>query len=509
MPTGADLLIQGLLQAGTRRVFFSPDGGSVPALLASAHAYGLPSVPVHSETAACVMAAVSGELGGAPGAAIVGAGAPDVARGLAHARRDRAPVILISGGRPSTPDDRALYALLAKQSLTVSADSAARRIAGAARLSMTEPRGPVHLDLPPDVAGAPALPVAETPRPPALPPPDPASLDAAAAMIEAASRPLVVAGLGCRPEDAVWIRAFAEALPAPVLTTVKAKGTMPEPHPLSLGVFAGGPLEEPVVRQADAIIAIGLDAAELPPRRWLYPARVLHVGRAPHVGRLYRAAVEVVGEPALVLEELAPRLQGRARADWDVAELDRMKRAQAARVTGGGPGAWAETVARIAREVTEAGTIAAIDGGAGMLPVALGWQAVAPGECLAPNRLATPGFALPAAIAAQLVHPERRVLAFMTLEGLMRVIAELETAARLGLPILLVLLSAAVSGELPAVARGFGFSTHEATDARTARQALVAALAANGPALVAARAAAPGGCQTGAGRATMSVPWRS
>src|SRR5260370_8935334 len=94
-------------------------------------------------------------------------------------------------------------------------------------------------------------------------PAQPATVDGdlverAARMTRAARRPLVIAGLGCRAADAKWLRAFCEALPAPVLTTYKAKGAIPDPHPLAMGIFTGGALEEPLVRRAAPKTALHL-----------------------------------------------------------------------------------------------------------------------------------------------------------------------------------------------------------------------------------------------------------
>jgi acetolactate synthase I/II/III large subunit len=483
VPSVADLLIEGLAEAGGRRLFGVPARGSAGALFRAAAARGLPGVPVHSAFAACVMAAVSGELGPGPGAAAVES-APAALSGLAHARRDRAPMILLTEpGAPRSVEGDAL----AKQSLRVGADSASRQVGRAAELAMAEPRGPVHLALPRAAAERIAVPGRATvgPRPPSAP--DVGALDAATALIEAASRPLVVAGLGCRGDDGGWVRALAEALPAPVLTTLKGKGTIPEPHPLALGILGGGAPEEPIVHRADLIIAVGLDPVELGGAPWPYGAKVLHLGRAPHTGQGYVAAVEVVGEPGLVLEELAPRLRGRARADWDVTEVDRARRARAARLAAGTSAP--NRMAQLARELTPAGTIAAVEGCPAMLGVALGWQAVARGECLVPNALGTAGFALPAAIAAQLAHPGRRVLCFTDPGGLLRVLGELETAARLALPIVVLLLGAA-GADVGSVARSVGMLAAEAVDAGAARRALAEALAAMRPALLDLRGAA-------------------
>ena len=484
MPSVADLLIEGLAEAGARRLFVVLRGDSTAALLRSATARGLPAVPVHSEFAACIMAAVEGELADAPGAVAVESAAAALA-GLAHARLDRAPMILVTepAAVPSGLDPAPAGGAAAKQRLLVDPDSASRRVAHAARLAMTEPRGPVHLELPRDVAGRTAVAEMASARPPGTSTSDVAALDATAALIEAASRPLLVAGLGCRREDAGWVRALAEALPAPVLTTLKGKGTMPEPHPLAFGVLGGAP-EAPLVHRADLVVAIGVDAAELGRTPWPYAAKVIHVSRAAHSGDGYPAAVEVVGEPGLILEELAPRLRGRARADWDVAELAQAKRAGAARLAAGS-GLTPYRIAQIARELTPGGTIAAIEGSPAMLPVALGWPAVAPGECLVPIALGTAGFALPAAIAARLADSERRVLCFTEPGGLLRVLGELETAARLALPIVVLVLGAGESvAAIGPAAGGLGLSVHAATDEGSMRRAITAGIESAAPTLI-------------------------
>jgi acetolactate synthase-1/2/3 large subunit len=477
--TVAELLIDGLRQAGAQRLFTGPHAGFAPDLLEAATAHGLPVVRVSSDAAACVMAAVTAEVTGAPGAALAASGS-DALAGLAYARDNRAPVVLLT--EPSV--DPAAATGLVRERLRVTADSAARWIAHAVRLALKEPRGPVEIEVPRGVASAPALAVALNLRPIAGPPPDPAMLDAAAELIAGASRPLVIAGLGCGAEDTGWLRAFVEAMPAPALATVTAKGAVPEAHPLALGVFTGDGPEDAIVRRADLLIAVGLDAVELAPGSWRFSAPVVHVSRAPASGEAYRPAVEVIGDPGLVMEELAPLLRGKARADWDVAEVDRLKREQERRIAEG-EGAARGCVVRIARELTPAGTIAAIDGGAGMWPVARAWQAVARGECLAPVRLATAGVALPAAIAAQLAWPERRVLSFADAEGLGRAAAELPTAVRLGLPIVIIAFGD-VTPELGAL--GGSLVCHRATDAETARRAIVQALEADRPALVLAGA---------------------
>ena len=513
MPTVADLIVDGLIRAGVPRIFGVSGGRSNLEVLEAARARGLPFVPCHQEGAACIMAAVTGELTGRPGAALsaLGPGVTASATGLAHAWLDRAPLIYLSDRHPSRAleytthqylDHAAHLGPIVKGSILVSPESAGHWIAHAVQLALAEPRGPVHLDLPGEVAGAPAVPVAAgvTPGPPASP--DAGLVERAAEMIRAARHPIVIAGLGCRGADAHWLRAFTEALPAPVLTTCKAKGAIPDPHPLALGIFTGGALEEPLVRRADLIIAFGLDPVELIPRRWSYSAPVLSLARCPSTdprlrppggGAYFTPALEVIGAPGAILEDLAPRLVPRGtRADWDVALVDRMRRERAAALEVEVPGLAPHRVAQITRELTAAGSIATVDAGPHMLPTTTYWHALEPGELLISNGLATMGFALPAAIAAQLVHPDRRVVCFTGGGGLMMVAAELETVVRLRLPIIIVVfndraLSPVEGPDLVALARAFGLRALAATDEAALRHALLAAQTAPGPTLIDAR----------------------
>ena len=533
MPTVADLIVDGLVRAEVSRLFGVPGGGSNLEVLEAARVRGLPFVLCHQEWAACIMAAVTGELTGRPGAVLstLGPGVTASATGLAHARLDRSPLIYVSDRHPAGVlqfathqyvDHGAHVGAIAKDSVSVGADSAAHWVAHSVRLALTEPRGPVHLDLPADVAGRSAVPAATSVTPAPLPPLDGKLVERAAAMIRAARRPLVIAGLGCRAADAKWLRAFAEALPTPVLTTYKAKGAIPDPHPLALGIFTGGALEEPLVRRADLIIAFGLDTVELIPRPWAYTAPVLSLTRcpaaeprlqAPGGGAYFTPALEVVGEPGSILEDLAGRLLGRARADWDVAEVDRIRRERHAALEVPVPGLAPHRVVQMTRELTAGGSIATVDAGAHMFPATAYWHALEPGELLISNGLATMGFALPAAIAAQLVHPHRRVICFTGDGGLMMVAAELETVARLGLPIVIVVfndealsliaikqeqkgfegVSMRYAGpDLRALARAFGLRAFTATDEATLHQALIGAQTAPGPALIDARIDASG-----------------
>ncbi len=477
------MVVDALRRAGTPRLFGVPGIGANLRFLEAARAHDFPLVLAYGEAAACVMAAVTGDLAGAPGAALAGRG-PGVAAavtGVAHAALDRSPMVLLTDHHPGT-------VLACKASLRVEASSAGHSTARAIRLAMRAPRGPVHLDLSPDVAGAPAAELAPACRAEAEPPPLPAALDAATQLLARAARPVLVAGLGCRaPETAAWLRAFAEALPAPVLTTRKGKGAVPDPHPLRLGVLPGGPVEERLLARADLVVAIGLDAVEADPDAWPGDAPLLHLAPVRAPGELRRPLTEVVGEIALIVEELAPRLRYRLRADWDLAELDRMKRELRALpgVAGGAP--TRRSLVRLAREATEAGTLAAVDPGPHAADVAAVWDAVAPGEFLVSNGSAATGFALPAAIAAHLVHPERRIVCFTAAAGLVAAASELETATRLRVPVVVLVFGEHGAGapDLARLTQSFGVPAFAADSEARFGESLERARRTAGPAVIA------------------------
>jgi acetolactate synthase-1/2/3 large subunit len=440
MTTVADVIIDGLARAGTRRLFAGPGAASL--FIEAAHRRGLDVVPARAETAACVMAAVTGSIVGAPGAVVI-AGDPTAAHdGLASAFLGRSPLIVLTTGgvdapraeRPQSPT------AITKAALQVGPGSAAHWIAHACQLAMTEPWGPVHLDVANDVARAAAVPLATSCRPAPLAPPDRGALDAAARLLGGAARPLLVVGLQCRSEsDAAWLRAFAEALPAPALVTPKAKGALPDPHPLVIGTFGANARESELVNHADLIVAVGLDPLEVRPRAWPAETPVVHLAAAaPQVSDDYRVTATVVGEIGLILEELAPRLRERRLADWDVARLHALKQAMSSPPVDP-QGLATFRLVETARQLAPTGAIAVF--GATTAALARAWPAVAPGECLVPTEPALGGFTLPAAIAAQLARPGRRVICFSAAYELRAAVAELATATDVGCPVVVVTFS--------------------------------------------------------------------
>jgi acetolactate synthase-1/2/3 large subunit len=468
-----DVVVDGMKRAGSPHLFgvaTSPMNG----LLEAARASGLAVTLASSATAACVMAAVTGDLVDAPGAVVIGEGAGFVGPPRVP---DGAPFVLITSGHPAPIPG-------CKETLAVEPESAAHRIAHAVRLAMTEPRGAVHLDIPARVLEAAAVPVATSCRPDPPPYPDAGALDAAARAISDAARPLLLAGFHCRSDDAAtWLRALVEALPAPLLSTARAKGALPDPHPLMLGELGVTGIEERLLTRADLVVALGLAAFETLPESFWAARPSLFLGPAtPPDGHAF--GTRVLGAVGPIVEELAGRLRDKPRADWDVAELDRLRREGASRSVGAGLDA---RLVRLAREATPAGTIATVDARAYAACVSAAWHATAPREFLS-SGLAAPGFALSAGIAASLVRPERHVVCFTDTGELEAAASELETAARLAARLALV----AFAGDADATivtrqAAAVGFSVFDADSETTFARVFARALATPGASLILAR----------------------
>src|SRR5438874_6849044 len=125
-------------------------------------------------------------------------------------------------------------------------------------------------------------------------------------MLRRAKRPLLMVGLGVFWDGASSdLVRFAERLGAPVLTTSKCKGAIPEDHPLRAGCIIGGLIERNLVNQADLIVAVGLDAVELQPKPWPYTLPVLALSSTPSLDALVPADPEVIGNLRSLLAALA------------------------------------------------------------------------------------------------------------------------------------------------------------------------------------------------------------
>ena len=512
----AGAIVEVLAEAGVARIFGVPGGGSSLDVIAAAGERGIDFVLTGGETAAAIMAAVTGELTGTPGVVLTatGPGALSAANGVAYAWLERAPLLLLSdcpdhGQRAfathQTVDQQAFFAPITKESVVLG-DDAADEVARLLALARAHPAGPVHADLSAAIAKS-AAPPHRRAMPRAAPDaslPGSARLGAARALLAGARRPVLLVGLEAREERAgAALRQWASELGCPVLTTYKAKGVLPDGDPLAVGQVTGAVAEAACIDQADLIVCYGLDPVELIPRPWSYRAPVLEIARAARDRRYVAPAAEL----AAPLAEAVERLRGANReSDWTEDEIRDLRDGLRARLASPpSDGIAPQALVEAARKAAPARARATVDAGAHMVSAMAFWDADEAHGVLKSNGLSTMGYALPAAIAAALAEPDRPVIALTGDGGLDMCLAELATAARLGLDITVVVFNDAAlslidlkqrgrgmarSGvdyprqDLASVARALGWRAWAVEDKAALEPALEEAMAASGPALV-------------------------
>ncbi|MEX2446329.1 MAG: thiamine pyrophosphate-dependent enzyme, partial [Dehalococcoidia bacterium] len=214
------------------------------------------------------------------------------------------------------------------------------------------------------------------------------------------------------------------------------------------GVATGATIESPVLHSADVILGVGLDPVELIPAPWPYAAPLVSLSGWPVDDSTYfgeHVQADLVGDS----DDLGGLVEQARRwivpGDWvsDAGQqFQQQARDELEATTPAEPlGLTPQAIVTIARRLSEAGTIASVDAGAHMLAAVPLWRANQPGELLTSSGLATMGYALPAAIAAALVHPDRAVICFTGDGGLSMVLGELETAARLEVKVIVVVFN--------------------------------------------------------------------
>ncbi len=456
--TGADAVAQAMKQAGVARVYGVPGGGSSLDLMAACKEQGIAFVLARQETAACIMAAAEAEVSHQPSAVIVtrGPGVANAVNGMAVASLERNAVLLLADGFSGSErayanhqyvDHAALLRPVTKASAAALEPEAATGAMTAQLLAtaMAAPRGPVLLEL----SGRAAKAAAAAP-PLLLAPPSPAAphgpaLDAARAMLAKARRPILVAGLeAADPAACAAFRTLAEALHCPALVTYKAKGVLPDAHPLFGGVFTASHAEAELLRQADLIVMVGADPVEFFAQPWRYAAPVLELGTAPRSVHYHSPAAALYGPLAHALAALR---HGVPRSAWEATEIASARGAWAEGLRnreGGNAGLSPTAVVELAQAATRrAGRHPriSVDAGAHMFPCTSFWQAELPGDLLISNGLASMGYALPAAIGAALYDPTRGAVAFTGDGGLLMCLGELATACAVGAKIVVVVFN--------------------------------------------------------------------
>jgi acetolactate synthase-1/2/3 large subunit len=388
--------------------------------------------------------------------ATVGPGLANAVNGIADAAQEHVPLVVISGiiDRPTRArythqviDHAALLRPLVKASFEVEPESAGPTVARALALALAEPMGPVHLDLSPAVAAMPD-PAPQVVAPPvvlrpAIGPQDPA-IAALADRLSRARRPLILAGFeAARAGAGPALLRLAEKLGAPVVTTYKAKGLVPEDHALALGGAGLSPVADAVLLrlfgQADLLLFVGYDPIEMR-LGWLDPVQspdaIVEITAAPADHAMHHAGSRLLADPAAAVAALAETI--RPTETWTGGEPNAARAQLAERFAG--PGGWGphaivETLNRSVRD----GDLVTVDAGAHRILLSQKWVARRPLSLLQSAGFCTMAAALPLAIGAQVADPSRRIVAVMGDGGLEMGIGELATLRDLALPVTIVL----------------------------------------------------------------------
>ena len=450
MTSTVEFLAESFKQMGTPFIVGHPGGESVE-LMEAARQRDMRFILMKQEVAGAMLASTWGEITGAPGVCLStrGPGAANMVNGIAHALLDRAPLIALTDRYAPGPqeiglrqriDQKAMIAPLVKWSTTLEASVVGQQMKRAVRTATSIAPGPVHIDVPQNETTKEAGPgsdatalylnqIAITP--------DDQCLKDLSARIKAANHPVILMGLGV-----YWDKAsdelvkFAEHLGAPVLTTSKTKGAIPENHPLRAGCIIGGLIERKLVMQSDLIITIGVDAVELQPKPWPYDIRTVALVNTPSNDGFIPAEFEAVGNLGILMSCLREQVPEKQAWGLDAAKQFRQEVRDAldTPATGFPP----QRVMEVARAALPRDTIATCDAGASRLLVVQKWESYGPREFLTSNGLGSMGFAIPGALAAKLAHPQRPVVAFTGDGGAMMAIAEIQTAVKENLPIIVV-----------------------------------------------------------------------
>jgi len=458
--TVGDVLVETLVAFGITHVFGMvghSNLGFADAMRRAEERGELTYIGIRHEGAAAFAASAFGKLRGRPAVcfAIAGPGSTNMLTGLYDAKLDQAPVVAISGQVPSAVlgrgafqdlDLTAVFGDVAAWTTAVHSGSDHGELAALAVKHAVDARCVAHLVLPDEVQIQPSDAAAKVPEgrlASRAARPAEAELGRAAGLIRASRRPVLVVGHGAR-QATEQVRALAERLNAPVLTTFKAKVLIPDTHPLGAGVLgrSGTPVASWLMNEADLLIVAGASFSN-------------HTGIAPYktivqidddpaaIGRFDAVTAGVLGNAALTLTALIDGLPGASTEDQrpDVAARWAIWRAEKARRAADDRGQGVSAAAvfdALSRHLPE-DAVVTVD--VGNHAYSLGRYLESKGQpVLMSGYLGSIGFGYPAALGAWAAAPGRPVVAVTGDGGFGQYAAELTTAVKYGIPVKHVLL---------------------------------------------------------------------
>lgn len=459
--TAAKLLVECLENEGVQYIFGLP-GEENLAVMEALKDSKIRFILTRHEQGAAFMADVYGRLTGRAGVclATLGPGATNLVTGVADANSDGAPLVAITGQVGTERmhitshqflDLTKIFEPITKRTkLVLRPDTINEIVRLAFKYAQGERPGATHIDLPVDIAKLPApeneaplLKVMETNTGKA----ELASIEKAAGEIFRAKCPVILAGNeAIRKNSAKAITKFAESLNIPVINSMMAKGVIPADsscYLMTIGI-PNRDYANLILEKADLVIAIGYDIVEYAPTKWnKNPAhKIIHVSNSPaHINKYYQCEVQVVGDIADSLRKIAHRSTVRERPQELFAIKEKFLQAYHEDIAVEQFPLKPQRAIATVRKILGREDILLSDVGAHKMWIARHYDCYNPNTCIISNGFATMGIGLPGAIAAKLVHPEKKVLTITGDGGFMMNAQELETAARLKLNIVVLVFN--------------------------------------------------------------------
>jgi acetolactate synthase-1/2/3 large subunit len=471
----SDLFVKALENEGVEYIFGIPGEENLD-FLNSLQGSTIKLILTRHEQGAGFMAATYGRLTGQPGVclATLGPGATNLITPAAYAQLGGMPMMMITGQKPIKLSKQGQFQIVdivtmmrpitkyTKQ--VVHGNSVAATVREAFRLATEERPGAVHIELPEDIAAEPAddrmYHVERTRRPDA----DSRAIEAAIEMLKNAKMPLILVGAGAnRKRTSVALTALIEQTGIPFFNTQMGKGVIDERHPAYLGTAALSDHDflHCAVERADVILNVGHDVIEKPPFFMEEGgSKVIHVNFEPaQIDPVYFPQLDVVGDIATSVNRIKAGLS--KQAHWDFSYFYRVKEEVQKRLSLYSedtrfPILPQSAVHTIRQELDEDG-IVTLDNGVYKVWFARNYLCYQNNSLLLDNALATMGAGLPSAMLAKLINPDRKVISVCGDGGFMMNSQEMETAVRIGLDLVVIILNDNAYGMIKWKQEGMGF----------------------------------------------------
>ncbi len=449
----SDLFLRCLEAEGVEYVFGLPGEENADVMISLLDS-PIRFITCHHEQGAAFMADLYGRMTGKPGVCLgtLGPGATNLMTGVANANMDRSPVVAITGQGATTRlhkeshqamDVVGMFRPITKWATSIhDARTISEEVRKAFKLALAEKPGATHVELPEDIAkhdvdDEPIVPPVKVRRPI----PDEKALAAAVQLLREAEQPLLLVGNGCvRTRVTKQLQRFVEQTGAYATTTMMAKGAISDRDEHSLYMAGLGSRDHVInaFEAADVVVAIGYDMVEWPPSRWNVgeAKRLLHIDFEPaEVDGSYRPHVEVVGDIAATLWAVNEQL-GEQRYTYSgifskTRELLTYEITEEHAQDQGVPMTPQRILMDLRAEMRDEDILIS-DVGAHKMWIARHYPTYQPNTCIISNGFCSMGVALPGAIGAKLVHPDRNVVALSGDGGFLMNVQELSTAVQHG-----------------------------------------------------------------------------